>query len=160
MARYEEPDNESLPRFHDAVPTWMEQGVYINPENAFIKHLTERQPIPGIVDVDKLKEYNHRVFFSGKEKSTAFVGNPKTIQVNTCMRMNLSLMESLGLENLKWAEVWDNIDIMVITQGQSGNLVNAMITKKQEFKDTSKKELTSLKEKLFGRKEQPQEQGY
>lgn len=136
---YEEP-NEERPRYD---PTIMEQQYmqqYVNPENVFIKHLTQRQPIEGVIDNDFLKDHSHRVMFTGKEKSLAFIENPKTIQVNTCQRMNLSLMESLGLYNLIWSQVWDNMDIMVTTQGQKGNMMNAMITKRQEFKDTTLKE--------------------
>lgn len=153
MAKYAEPEHE--PPQYEERPSWLESGMYANPENVIVKHLTERQPIEGVVEKDKLKENDHRVFFSGKEKSTAFISNMRTIQVNTCMRMNLSLMESLHLNDLKWAEVWDNIDMMVTTQGQGGNMVKALITKIQEFKDSSRKPAESRLGKLFKKEEQP-----
>jgi len=108
-----------------------------NQENAFIKYLTQIQPIENIITQDFLKNWKHRIMFTGKEKATGFIENPRTLQINSCQRMNLSIAESLGLESVVWDEVWDNKDIMVATQGQRGNLMNALITKKQEFKDTS-----------------------
>jgi len=159
MSPYQEPESEE--KYYE--PTIMERelrGQYINPENIFIKHITQRQPIEGIIDTDFLKEYSHRVMFSGKEKATAFVGKAQTVQINTCQRQNLSLMESLGLHNLLWWEVWDNIDLMVLSQGQKGNLMNALITKKQEFKDASKQERKGWLRGMIKPKEETEEGGF
>ena len=145
------PGMEYMPMNNDMAP-------YRDSENVFIKHLTEVQ-YPENIDEEFKKKWVHRTMFSGKEKSTGFIENPKTCKLNSLMRMNLGLMETLGLDNLLWSEVFDNIDIMKVTHGQHGNLINAITTKRQEFTDKTKRMPDNWKDKLGGlfKTDEPQE---
>jgi hypothetical protein len=165
---YEEPTiiNEDGETTNMPGMEWMPQqniAPYTNPENVFIKHLTEIQ-CPEDMDEEFKKKWIHRFMFSGKEKSTGFIENPKTCKLNSLMRMNLGLMESLGVDNLLWSTVFDNIDIMKVTHGQHGNLINAITTKRQEFTDKTQQLPTTWKDKLSGlfknEPENPQMQRY
>lgn len=109
-------------------------------ENAFIKYITQIDAIPNVIDNEFLRKYNRRVLFSGKFKGLAFINNPKTIKLNSCMRLNMSLEEDAGLLELADETVFDNIDVMQVTRGTRGNLQYALITQKREFRDTSEKE--------------------
>jgi len=135
------------------------EELQISPDKdvSLIRHLTQREPIEKIVTREDLKKFATRMMFSGKDKSTAFIKNPKMVQLNTRMRLNLSLMESLGLTNLAWDEIWSNIDLMALSQGQDGNMVRALITKVHEYRtktDEEKKQKTW--ERLFGKKKEEQ----
>ena len=131
---------------------------YVNTENVFIKHLTEVS-FPEEVTEETKQKWVHRRMFSGKEKSTAFISNPRTCEVNEIQRMNMNLMETLQLENLIWGSVFDNIDIMKMTQGQHGNLLNAITVKRQEFTDKTINTNKTIREKLSGMMQrQPQQQ--
>ena len=139
---------------------------YQNPENIFIKHLTQIQ-WPEEIPEEMRDQWVHRLMFSGKEKSTAFMENIHTLKLNSLQRMNLGLMETLGLHNLLWSTIFDNIDIMKCTQGQHGNLVKAVTTKRQEFTDKTpmeqKRRLSQMRNLFLGNTnepEQPQLQGY
>lgn len=149
------PGMEYMPPNNDMAP-------YANPENVFIKHLTEIQ-FPENIEEEFRKKWIHRLMFSGKEKSTGFIENPKTTKLNSLMRMNLGLMESLELDNLLWSTVFDNIDIMKITHGQHGNLIHAITTKRQEFTDKTKLTPQHWKDRLgglFKNEQEPQMQRY
>lgn len=126
-----------------------QMNPYANNENVFIKHLTEIS-FPEDVGEETKKKWVHRRMFSGKEKSTAFIQNPRTCELNSIQKMNINLMETLGTEDLLWSTVFDNIDIMKVTQGQRGNLINAITVKRQEFTDKSQREQKGLRERLSG----------
>jgi len=110
---------------------------YTSQENAFIKYITQLDAIPHIIDTDFLKKYRRRVLFSGKIKGLSFIKNPMTVQLNSCMRNNIALCEGAGLDDLADETVFDNIDVCQVTRGSNGNLQNALITQRKEFKDTS-----------------------
>lgn len=114
-----------------------DKDYYISQENAFIKYVTQLDAIPNIIDNAFLRKYRRRVMFSGKFKGLAFINNPKTIKLNSLMRINMSLEEDSGLEELADETVFDNIDVMQITRGTNGNLQYSLITQKKEFRDTS-----------------------
>ena len=114
-----------------------DKDYYISQENAFIKYVTQLDAIPNIIDNTFLKKYRRRVLFSGKFKGLAFINNPRTIKLNSLMRINMSLEEDSGLEELADETVFDNIDVMQITRGTNGNLQYSLITQKKEFKDLS-----------------------
>lgn len=131
---------------------------YLNPENVFIKHLTEIH-IPEELGEEFKKKWAHRLMFSGKEKSTAFMENPKTSNYDTMQLMNLGLMESLECTNLLWTTVFDNINVMKMTHGQYGNLIKAITIKRQEFTDKTERKQSGWKGKIgdmFKRDEQPE----
>lgn len=109
----------------------------ISQENTFIRYVTQLDPIPNIISAKYLRKYRRRVLFSGKIKGLSFISNPQTLVLNNCMRNNLSLAEDAGLEELADETVFDNIDMCQITRGQQGNLQNALITQRREFKDSS-----------------------
>jgi len=117
----------------------VQKDIYLSQENAFIKYITQIDQIPEIVPTSFLKKYARRVLFSGKIKGLSFIQNPKTINLNSCMRNNISLCEDAGLDELADETVFDNIDICQITRGTKGNLQNALITQRKEFKDTSER---------------------
>lgn len=113
---------------------------YTSQENAFIKYITQLDAIPHIIDTDFLKKYRRRVLFSGKIKGLSFINNPKTIQLNSCMRNNIALCEGAGLNDLADETTFDNIDICQVTRGSKGNLQLALITQRKEFRDTTEME--------------------
>jgi len=121
----------------DEVDSVSSQPNYMSNENAFIRYVTQLEPIPEVVDTSFLRRYRRRVLFSGKIKSLSFISNPRTIELNSCRRNNLSLAEDAGLERLADETVFDSIDDCQITRGTGGNLQYALITQKREFKDTS-----------------------
>lgn len=160
---YEEPDIDE-----DGETSYMpgaeymqaseQMSPYRNSENVYIKHLTEIH-IPKEVDEGFKKKWLHRLMFSGKEKSTAFIENPKTARYNNLQRMDLGLLESLECENLIWTTVFDNIDIMKVTHGQHGNLMKAITVKRQEFADKTERKQNDWKGKIGGmfRKDEAEE---
>jgi len=111
--------------------------AYTSQENAFIKYITQLDAIPGVVDSDYLKRHYRRVLFSGKIKGLSFISNPKTIRLNSLQRMNMSMEEDAGLDDLADETLFDNIDTCQVTRGTKGNLQYALITQRKEFKDTS-----------------------
>jgi len=135
-----------------------QMSPYANPENVFIKHLTEIH-IPQEAGEEFKKKWMHRLMFSGKEKSTAFMENPKTATYNNLQRMDLGLMESLDCDNLLWTTVFDNIDIMKVTHGQHGNLIKQLTVKRQEFADKTERKQNDWKGKIGNmfKKDEPQE---
>ena len=126
-------------------------------ENAFVKHLTERH-IPGELGDEHKKEWIHRTVYSGKERSTAFFEDPRSLQYVNASLQNLGLIETLHLDELKWSQVYDMIDIAVTTQGQHGNMIHALTIKRQEFADKTKR---TENRSMFGgllKKKEPEEQ--
>lgn len=107
-------------------------------ENAFVKHLTERHIPPELGSYHK-SIWLHRTIYSGKERSTAFFEDPRSLQYINASLQNLGLIEILQLEELKWSQVYDMIDIAVTTQGQHGNMIKALTIKRQEFADKTKR---------------------
>jgi len=136
-----------------------EREIYTSQENAFIKYITQLDPIPNVVSTSFLRKHARRVLFSGKIKGLSFINNPKTIKLNSLQRMNMSMEEDAGLEDLADETLFDNIDICQVTRGTKGNLQLALITQRKEFKDTSEME---KKKSILGRfmkaREQPQNQ--
>jgi len=122
---------------------------YVNPENVFLKHLTEVQ-YPENIDDEFKNKWVHRLMFSGKEKSTAFMESHKTTGLDISQMVNISMMESFDewYKNLIWSEVFDNINIMKLTQGQHGNLIHAITTKRQEFTDKTQIKPVGWKERM------------
>jgi hypothetical protein len=110
---------------------------YRSSETAFIKHLTERH-IPRELGKEHKAEWIHRTIYSGKERSTAFFEDPRSLQFINASRVNLSLIELLQVEELKWPQVYDMLDMAVTTQGQHGNMIKALTVKRQEFTDKSR----------------------
>ena len=127
---------------------------YTSQENAFIKYITQLDAIPHIIDTEFLHKYRRRVLFSGKIKGLSFIRNPKTIKLFSCQRNNLGLEEDAGLDELADETVFDNIDICQITRGTNGNLQNALITQKREFKDSSEQKKKGFLSNLIKKKEQ------
>jgi len=116
-----------------------DMSQYRSNENAFVKHLTERH-IPGELGDEHKKEWIHRTMYSGKERSTAFFEDNRSIQFINASLQNLGLIETLHIEELKWSQVYDMLDVSVTTQGQHGNMINALTTKRQEFADKTKRD--------------------
>jgi len=136
--------------------------MYLSQENAFIKYITQVDQIPDIVPTSFLQKYGRRVLFSGKIKGLSFIKNPKTIQLNSCMRNNIGLCEDAGLFDLADETVFDNIDICQVTRGSFGNLQNALITQRKEFKDTSEQAKKGFLGNVLHRKkpeDEPQMEG-
>jgi len=155
-----EDENKQYIPGSEYIPNQPDFSPYVNPENVFIKHLTEVQYPEGI-DEEFKKKWVHRLMFSGKEKSTSFVENPKTLVFNSLQRLNLGLMESLQCDNLIWTAVWENLDVMKMTQGQRGNLIHAITTKRQEFTDKTQHQPSTFRNKintLLGMKNEQSEQ--
>jgi len=102
------------------------------------------------------------VLFSGKIKGLSFINNPKTVQLNSCMRNNIALCEGAGLDDLADETVFDNIDICQVTRGTKGNLQLALITQRREFRDTSDRDKKSFWSKLVRNKNQEEslDEGY
>jgi len=117
-------------------------------ENAFIKYVTQLDAISGVVDKKFLRKHFRRVLFSGKIKGLSFINNAKTIKLNSLQRLNMSMEEDAGLDELADETLFDNIDICQVTRGTKGNLQYALITQRKEFKDTSDLE---KKKGLLGR---------
>ena len=113
---------------------------YLSQENAFIRFITQLDPIPDVIDAEFLKKYYRNVLFSGKIKGLSFITNPKTIKLNSLQRMNMSMEIDAGLYDLADETMFDNIDICQVTRGTKGNLQNAMITQRKEFKLASEGE--------------------
>ena len=80
---YREPtvtDEEGNPLYTPGLEYMQEDtslAPYQNPENVFIKHLTEIQ-FPEHIEEEFRQRWSHRLMFSGKEKSTSFIENPRT----------------------------------------------------------------------------------
>ena len=138
----------------------LQQEIYRSNENAFIKHLTERH-IPQELGQQHKQKWFHRTMYSGKERSTSFFEDPRSLQYIHASRQNLGMIEILEEEELKWHQVYDMTDTAVTTQGQHGNLLKALTIKRQEFTDKTIQEnnrgLLASASDLF-RKKQPQEQ--
>ena len=100
--------------------------------------------------------------FSGKIKGLSFITNPKTVQLNSCMRNNIALCEGAGLDDLADETVFDNIDICQVTRGTKGNLQLALITQRKEFRDTSEGEKRGLLSKFMRNKNKEEniDEGY
>lgn len=139
---------------------------YTSQENAFIKYITQLDAIPDVVPKEFLQKYFRNVLFSGKIKGLSFITNPKTLKLNSLQRMNMSMELDAGLYELADETLFDNIDICQVTRGTKGNLQNAMITQRKEFKLAGDEEKTkSLLGKLMkGKKEKEEplgiEEGY
>ena len=131
--------------------------VYTSQENAFIRFITQIDPIENIVETDFLKKWRRRVLFSGKIKGLSFINNPNTIRLNSCQRNNISLCEEADLDDLADETVFDNIDTCQITRGTRGNLQNALITQRREFKETGEKAKKSIWSRIVKGKEAEQE---
>lgn len=117
-----------------------EPGTWIrHNETAFVKHLTERH-IPGELGDEHKMKWLHRMMYSGKERSTAFFEDPRSLQYINISRENLTLMEALDLDELIWSQVYNMIDASVTTHGQHGNMIKALTIKRQEFTDKSMRE--------------------
>jgi hypothetical protein len=114
--------------------TWMRHS-----ETAFVKHLTERH-IPAELGDEHKKQWMHRLMYSGKERSTAFFEDPRSLQYINASRQNLTLIEALDIEELKWSQVYNMIDASVTTHGQHGNMIKSLTIKRQEFADKTKRE--------------------
>ena len=144
----------------DDVDAGRDYEGYTSQENAFIKYITQLDAIPGVVDTDFLRKYARKVLFSGKIKGLSFINNPKTIRLNSLQRLNMSMEEDAGLDELADETLFDNIDICQTTRGTGGNLQLALITQRKEFKDTS--EQMDKKKGFMGRfmkaREQPKPQ--
>ena len=134
--RYTPPEEEK----EEPIEPPIEKPYYVSDQTSFIKYVTQQDPIPGVIDNSYLRKYKRQMLFSGKIKALAFIKNPKTIQLNLCMRNNLSFEMEAGLWDLADETVWNNIDNMQITRGTNGNLQNALITQKREWKDNSSNE--------------------
>jgi len=132
---YRNPDESDEPE---------NENNYTSQENAFIKYITQLDAIPNIIDNEFLKKYRRHVLFSGKIKGLSFINNPKTVQLNSCMRNNIALCEGAGLDELADKTVFDNIDICQVTRGTKGNLQLALITQRREFRDTSEQNKKSF----------------
>lgn len=115
----------------------LQTAPYRSNENAFIKHLTERH-IPGELGEEHKDRWMHRTVYSGKERSTAFFEDPRSLQLINVSRENLGLIETLDEDELKWQHTYDMIDLSVTTHGQHGNLIKALTIKRQEFEDKSR----------------------
>jgi len=78
------------------------------------------------------------------------------------MRNNIALCEGAGLDDLADETVFDNIDICQTTRGTRGNLQNALITQRKEFRDTSEKEKRGFWGKVVRNKNQEEslDEGY
>jgi len=141
----------------------LQTAPYRSNENAFIKHLTERH-IPGELGDEFKNRWIHRKIYSGKERSTGFFEDPRSLQLINVARENLGLIELLDEEELKWQHTWDMIDLAVTTHGQHGNLMKALTIKRQEFEDKSMRQkeqgfLEKIGNGLRGNKEQPPKPG-
>lgn len=138
--------------------------TYTSQENAFIKYITQIDAIPNIVDNDFFKKYYRHVLFSGKFKGLSFINNPKTVKLNSLQRIDMNMEEDAGLEDSANRTLFDNIDICQVTRGTKGNLQYALITQRQEFKDTSEQEKKKsiLSHLMHGKKETEEtiEEGY
>ena len=132
----------------------MQMYPYRSNENAFIKHLTERH-IPEEMGSEHKNKWFHRTMYSGKERSTAFFEDPRSLMFINASRKNLNLMEVLDQDELIWSQTYDMIDTAVTTHGQHGNLMKALTIKRQEFQDkTERMADKTILQKLFGKKEE------
>ena len=123
---------------------------YISDQTAFIKYVTQVDPIPGVIDTKFLRKHALWNLFAGKIKALAFINNPKTIKHNHCIRNSLSLELEAGLYDLAEEDVWISIDNMQITRGTRGNLQKALITQRRVLEEIGAKEQRERKG-LWGR---------
>lgn len=132
-----------------------DMGPYRNPENVFVKHLTKRD-IPVELGEEHKNRWLHRTMYSGKERSTSFFEDPRSLQFLNASRLNLDLIETLEVEELKWPQVYNMIDMAVTTHGQHGNMIKALTIKRQEFEDKSRRdEKKGWLDGFMKKKEQP-----
>jgi hypothetical protein len=132
----------------------LDPSPYRSNENAFVKHLTERH-IPADFGDEHKKQWLHRTVYSGKERSTAFFEDPRSLQFINASLKNLNLIETLNIEELKWPQVYDMVDMSVTTHGQHGNMIKSLTIKRQEFTDKSRRDEKKNLLSGFLKKEEP-----
>lgn len=113
-------------------------------------------PIPNVIDNSFLKKYARRVLFSGKFKGLSFFTNPLSNKINVLQRNNIGLAEDAGLYELANETVFDNIDMCQMTRGTKGNLQLALITQRNEFKDSSEQKKRGFWDRVVKDKSQEQ----